>query len=322
MRRVYRMFLYGVFLLGGAVWFPLHAVKNHPTQEVIKRITSMPVKYPIRFVYVGDSRPGRKNPEEADSVFALIRKEINRIRPDFVIHGGDFVQSGKREEYMRFLKQFDSLDVNALTVVGNHELYAEEGPEMYDSIFGKTDYYFDYGKYRFIVLSDNHQSPKKSKRGYHYVDYYISNKQVNWLEDVLRNARDEGKYPIVFAHVPPYQSGYDTTKVLGWSRYYPKPNLEKSNTIKFTNLLNKYGVKIAFFGHDHIFDRHEYGGTTVVISGGGGSPLYKPISSPPTGTAMFHFLLVTADSTGNLRVELYPAGSENPDTTFTFWVEY
>ena len=322
MKRAFRFVIYGLIVLGITAPFPLSAIKNHPTQQVIKRITAIPPDYPIKFVFVADSRPGRKNPREADSVFALIRKQINTLKPNFVLHGGDFVLNGNREEYKRFVLQIDSLDVDLLTVVGNHELYAPEGPKMYDSIFGKTDYYFDYGKYRFIVISDNHQSPKKSKRGYHYVDYYIGDDQIEWLEETLRDAKKKGKYPIVFAHVPPYQAGYNTKKVLGWERYYPKPNLEKSNTIKFTNLLQKYGVKVAFFGHNHIFDRHNYQGTTIVISGGGGSPLYEPISEPPTGAAMFHFLFITADSMGNLRVELYPAGSETPDTTFTFWIKY
>lgn len=309
----------GILMIWVGVVFPL---RNYPTEDVILRLTKSKVSYPIEFVFLADTRPADERSRVADSIFALIRRQINTLRPDFVIHGGDFCLRGTRDEYLKFVKQIDSLEVNLLTVIGNHELYAEEGPFVYDSIFGDTDYYFDYGKYRFIVLADNHQSPKKGKSGYHYVDYYISDSQLDWLLDILRDAKEKNKYPIVFAHVPPYQAGYNTRKVLGWDRYYPKPNLEKSNTIKFTDLLRKYGVKVGFFGHNHIFDRHDYEGITIVISGGGGSPLYKPISDPPTGTAIFHFLLISADSLGNLRVELYPAGADSPDTTYTFFIEY
>ena len=303
------------FLIGELTGF-----QNHPTDSVINRIIDTPLRYPIRFAYVADSRNSfDPNDPSADSIFSLIKETINEISPLFVVHGGDFVQRGYTWEYNHFLNVIDSFETNLLTVRGNHELYADEGPYLYDSLFGKTDYYFDYGGYRFIFLADCQQdSLIDPYYGTHRIDYFISEEQIEWLDSLLTEADSLGYWAFVFAHVPPYLPGHDTTYCLGYYYYYPRPNYSLSHTQEFTDLLRDHNVIAGLFGHQHFYDRWTYQGVLYLISGGGGSPLVYPLQPPPYGAYVHHFLLFELDSTYSITVKFYEAGSFLPDPQFTF----
>lgn len=296
-----------------------YAVINHPTSLVLSRIESTPVTYPLRFAFIGDSRMPFGYGPNADSIFAIARQQLDSLHPLFVIHGGDFVQIGTSAQYSHFVAQIDSFSVNVLTVRGNHEIYADEGPFEYDSIFGPTDYSFDYGIYRFIILADCQQDSTLNYYGTHNIDYLVSTDQLNWLDSLLQDAQNRGMISFIFAHVPPYQPGHDTTYCLGYSYYYPRPNYQMSHTQEFTDMLARRHVPVAFFSHHHFYDRHEYNGVLYIISGGGGAPLYSPpLSSPPYGCSCYHFLLFELDSTGVMHAYFYHIGESTPDNYFSF----
>ncbi len=289
---------------------------------LIEALQQQKVQYPIRFVYLGDSRKSFKPTDpDGDSIFMIHLKVIDSLKPAFAIHGGDFCLRGYRSEYEHFVSMLDSVSVPVFPAVGNHELYAPEGPEMFKKFFGPGDYYFDYGKYRFIVLQNCHQSAKKNPKGGYYVDYYLSEEQIRWLEDVLRDADRKGLFKIVAAHVPPYIPGHITERCLGADYYYPKPNYEKSHTKQFTDLLERYHVSLGLFSHQHLFDRWEYNGVTYIISGGAGAPLKKPLQEPPRGGSFFHLILFEADSTGEIKGYVYKLGEFKPLEDFTFTVK-
>ena len=327
--------------------------ENHPVSEVIERIKSREVSYPFRFAFIGDSRKSfRPGDPDADSIFRLHLRVLEGLNPAFVIHGGDFCLRGYRSEYEHFVSMIDSFDVNLLPVAGNHELYAPEGPYMFRKIFQSKicppggfwnhlkafflnpfnvseglrrfsdpcDYYFDYAGYRFIFLVDNHQSPKKSPKGGYYVNYYLSEKQIKWLEKRLKEADSLGLFKVVVAHVPPYIPDHNTKHCLGAPYYYPKPNYEKSHTKEFTDLLAKYHVSLGLFSHQHLYDRYVYDGVTYIVSGGAGAPLKRPLQEAPYGGSFYHIVLFEADSTGFIKGHIYRLGETEPDTTFDFVV--
>ncbi len=298
----------------------LFAIQNHPTSLVIDRIQNTPVVYPIRFAYVADSRNSfDPSDPSGDSIFSLIKETINEISPVFVIHGGDFLRWGYAWEYSRFVNVIDSFETNLLTVRGNHELYVDEGSYLYDSIFGQTDYYFDYGGYRFIVLADCQQDPRvEPNHTFHRINYLVSEEQLEWLDSLLTESDSLGYWAFVFAHVPPYLRGHNTTSCLGYQYYYPRPNYTLSHTEEFTNLLRDHNVIAAVFGHRHLYDRWEYQDVLYLISGGGGAPLDERLQPPPFGASVYHFLLFELDSTYSMTVKLYEAGSSSPNPHFTF----
>lgn len=302
----------------------IEGIQNHPTSLVINRIESVPVQYPIRFAFLGDTRNSfTEGDHTGDSIFSIERQKIEELSPLFTMHAGDFVKRGYTNEYDNFVDSIDAFDVNLLTVRGNHELYADEGPNMYSGIFGSTDYYFDYGKYRFIVLADCQQNPNTDWQGMHYIDYLITQSQLDWLESLLQEADSLGLFVLVFAHVPPYLPGHDTTHCLGWSHYYPQPNYEMSHTVEFTNMLTNYRVFMALFGHQHFYYRLTYNNVAYLISGGGGAPLvYPPLSGPPNGGSFFHFVLLELEEDGVITGYVYRAGEDEPDWMYTFSLEY
>ena len=307
-----------VFLL-----FPLYlfSLTNHPNSHVISTIQNTSVTYPIRFVLLGDSRNSDSIPPgeagDGDSVLSTLRNTINNLnpKPDFVIHSGDFCLTGYRYEYYRYEAMIDSCNIPWLTVRGNHELYADEGPFLYDSIFGDSDFAFDYGNARFVFMSDCQQYHTSS---YNSIDYLFATEQINWLDSLLSDAESSGKRSFVFAHVPPYIPNHDTTYCLGdTARYYPK-NFAATNTESFTNALSNYGVLLAGFGHQHFYDRHTYNGVHYIISAGAGGPPVTPLQQAPYGANFHHFVLLELYQDGTLKGYVYKKGSSTPDTIYNF----
>jgi len=303
--------------------FPLYLfpLTNHPNSLVISTIQNTSVNYPIRFVLLGDSRNSDSLPPgvagDGDSVLSTLRNTINSLNPnpDFVIHSGDFCLRGHRYEYYKYEAMIDSCNVPWLTVRGNHELYADEGPFLYDSIFGDSDFVFDYGNARFIFMSDCQQYHTSSNN---YIDYLFEIEQIDWLDSLLYDAEINGLRSFVFAHVPPYIPGHNTTYCLGDSNYYPQPNYTESHTELFTNTLSNYGVLLAGFGHQHFYDRYTYNGVHYIVSGGGGGPLVTPLQQAPYGGAFFHFVLFELYQDGTLKGYVYKKGSSVPDTVYDF----
>jgi hypothetical protein len=64
----------------------------------------------------------------------------------------------------------------------------------------------------------------------------------------------------------------------------------------FCPLFDKYGVDVAFAGHDHNYQRNEVGSVTYLVTGGGGAPLYDQKTNAPWNKVTkktLHYVLVT-----------------------------
>ncbi len=310
-----------------ALIFPIftYAITNHPTDSVIAMLESTPLTYPIRFAFLGDSRNSDSIPPGefgyADTVFAALRNKINNLvpAPVFVIHLGDFRLHGYRYEFERYVAMLDSFDIPTLSLRGNHELYADDGPFVYDSIFGNPDFVFDYGNTRFIFLADCQQYHTIY---YNSIDYLLTDEQITWLDSLLNDADERNLYSCVFAHVPPYLPEHDTLYCLGWSVYYP--DYSASNTEPFTDTLTYYGVLLAAFGHQHYYDRWTYNDVHYIISGGAGAPLVYSLQSAPFGGSFYHFVLLELYEDGMIKgyVYKYNEYSEEVDLDSTYNFTY
>ncbi|MFI5349936.1 MAG: metallophosphoesterase, partial [Elusimicrobiota bacterium] len=154
---------------------------------------------PLRFAVIGDAEPGR---------FWIWRKLYNRDRnafwkmlpmadasgSEFIQQLGDMVSRGILRFFRPFFKGLLAAGVRTpyLTVIGNHDRHSPHGTTnsvLYRALFGETDYFFDRGGRRFVVL-DN--SAGEVSRG-----------QLDWLRSVLSGA----KSAVVFTHMPPAPLG-------------------------------------------------------------------------------------------------------------------
>src|SRR5207344_1117168 len=97
------------------------------------------------------------------------------------------------------------------------------------------------GSVRFFALDSN----------------YLDKEQLDWLDQQL--AASDSEWRILFFHHPLYSSGKTHGSALE-SRAILEP------------LFVKYGVSVAFSGHDHIYERikPQKGGIVYWVSGAGG----------------------------------------------------
>ena len=201
-----------------------------------------------KILVFGDHRPGSgtKPPE----VFLHIIDKVNEDEGVFIIDGGDLVYSGRMNEWSELMKVWH-FNKPVFLASGNHE-YQGEGKSIYKKLFGPTDYSFSLGNYYYIFM-DN------TERG-----YTLSSAQWAWLEKELEKAKNEGKKPILIMHTPPFD---------------PRPggdhSMKGGSGDKLLALMKDYGA-FGIFSHIHMYWYGERDGVKVLITGGGGAPLYVP----------------------------------------------
>lgn len=212
------------------------------------------------FVVAGDNRDG-------DAILLEIFKRARHFQPRFMLHSGDFVPEGRKQEYLNFLSLLKQAPFPVLPAIGNHEIY-HQGRRWYTAFFGPSDFVMDYGPDRFVWL-DNAE-----KR--------LTQAQLNWLNQVLSVKK---RYKFLIMHHPPQN--------IFWFYAFN----EGSETL--IKIAEKHRVNYVFMGHIHIYDKMESEGVKWLISGGAGAPLYRmPLYFSPEGGAYPHFLVLQVGPKG------------------------
>ena len=114
------------------------------------------------FIYLPDIHLRRDSAVEAN--FDILTKQINNLRPDFIITGGDMIYTAKNVDEKNAKVLFDLMDTNfhklnmpIYYTMGNHEnvgILAESGMETSHPMWGKGMYEKRYGKrYRSFTHS-------------------------------------------------------------------------------------------------------------------------------------------------------------------------
>ena len=276
---------------------------NHPNPVVIEKILAVPVEYPLRFVMMGDSRTPGEFP------FARLRAQIREFDPApvFVVDIGDLVSQGTMIEYLLYLAAIDPFPLPFVSVIGNHEMYADRGRENYGRLFGDEDFSFDYASCRFIALNDAVPG-----------EYGVSDAQLLWLEALLTDPVPPDKF--VFMHVPPplpklTGGALREGEILDGARAFP-------NWDAFKDMVEAHGVRIVGLGHIHEYRHHLRNGVHYVVTGGGGAEISDPLDDPPDHGIFHHFVLVTIGADGQSRAEVIKKGDgTEPDSRYTFEFE-
>ncbi|ASJ15091.1 metallophosphoesterase family protein [Thermococcus radiotolerans] len=224
-----------------------------------------------KMIAFGDHRSdGGKEPPK---VFLKIRDEINSDDALFIIDGGDLVYSGKVDEWAALLKEW-KWNKPIFLAPGNHE-YRGEGVNVYHTFFGPDDYSFALGDYYYIFINDVEN------------DYGLSDEVFTWLEGELERAKDSGKRPVLVLHAPPVD---------------PRPEgdhaMNPEDGKRLLALMKEYNA-FGIFSHIHIYWYGEEDGVQMLITGGGGAPLY---ASPDQG-GFYHYVRLSMGADGNIGVE-------------------
>jgi hypothetical protein len=228
---------------------------------------------PFRFVAYGDTRS-----YPADH--AAVVNAIIPHQPDFVLHVGDYVNSGRI--YSEWKPQyFDPAAImlkNAplFTVLGNHEYSGTERMWYFD-FFSTPDngspinrehwYAFTYGSARFVALNACEGGGDSFTPG---------SEQYNWLVNELQSpAYANARWKFVWFHNPPFTSQERDNPVDADLRAYIVP------------LLEQYGADIVFGGDDHQYRHSLKSGIHYIVTGGGGAPLHDLGTPMPYATLVY-----------------------------------
>ncbi len=198
----------------------------------------------FQFVAITDTQ-GSHLPDAYYSANTIKRALEVVKKPAFIMHSGDYVDDGNDEKLWLALMNAakDSMMNNIIVpAVGNHEVEDHafwQHFKLEHTNDHKTTgiyYSFNYGNTHFVVLDTNKSTDDNTS--------YIDDEQLEWLEDDLKKARENGsKWIIVNMHKGLYTIGKhsDNEKFDG----------ENGARNRVGSVFEKYGVNLVIQGHDH-----------------------------------------------------------------------
>ena len=140
-----------------------------------------------------------------------------------MIHLGDFIDRDY-DSFDKVLPIYQSLKMPAYHALGNHDFdVADKWKAKVPERMGMKSKYYNFKAqgWRFIVLDGNdvsfHAYPKDSLEYQNAGEYYRENKirspkwngavgekQLAWMQEVLRGAEEKGEKVVLYCHFPVY----------------------------------------------------------------------------------------------------------------------
>lgn len=183
-------------------------------------------------------------------IHQIIVDTIGKHQPKIIFHTGDLVSNGKsKKQWDVFNKITKKLRDSAVfyPVLGNHELHSELYFQNFNLTKNERWYAVVIENIKFIILDSNQPTATEQKE---------------WLEKQLQNTPSNIRFIITLFHHPPFSSiRKDRKKIAD----------------HFVPLFEKYGVDIAFSGHNHGYERSKYKEICYIVAAGGGAPLYHKL---------------------------------------------
>jgi acid phosphatase type 7 len=253
------------------------------------------VSVPFRFVAYGDTR--FHDPKDTDAANPPVRvalvQAIAEANPAFVCFTGDIVYNGYDSNDWKTWDNETSIwrdkNIPVYPALGNHDLHGDEKVAL--------------GNY-FQRFPDLKNSRYYSVRAANTLTLVLdssleetSGPQGQWLTGKLDNIPPDVDFVFVMTHHPPYTSS-STTKMFGGG------HSARSTEQRLAKMLEERQAHarvrfVVFSGHVHNYERHEHGGVTYFVSGGGAAHAY-PIERAPddpfqSKEVNYHYLLVEVD---------------------------
>lgn len=211
----------------------------------------------------------------ADEGCRLCIDAARRIRPDFVLGGGDMIfdaadQSLERAKQLYGLlgETVKRLEVPLHTCVGNHDLFgsgtksnvpsteAGWGKRMFEDRIGPRYHSFDHKGWHFIVLDSIGLVPGGGYRG------EIDEQQLSWLR---ADVEASDKRPtVVLTHIPLLTSA---PQLLLESPGARTDGMVVSNARDVLAIFERGNVKMVLQGHTHICETVDFKGCQYITSG-------------------------------------------------------
>jgi acid phosphatase type 7 len=253
------------------------------------------VKTPFSFVVYGDTR--FHDPTDTEAANPAVRvslvKAIAEVNPAFICFTGDIVYNGyDADDWKTWDSETSILREKRIPIypaLGNHDLhgdlnialanYFQRFPDLKQNRF----YSARAGNALVLVLDSSLDE--------------VSGQQGQWLVDKLNHIPADVDFVFVMLHHPPYTSSSDAKKFGGGhSARGPEQALAKMVEDRQAHSHARF---VVFSGHVHNYERHEHGGVTYFVSGGGAAHAY-PIERGPddpfqSKDVNYHYLLVEVE---------------------------
>jgi acid phosphatase type 7 len=280
------------------------ALKHGPVVPEIPPVAlQVPLSLPFRFVAYGDTRfTDPKNTEASNPpVRRTLVEAIDAEHPAFISIGGDLSYNGND---LNDWKVWDAETavwrqhkIPVYPAIGNHELhgdlkvalanYFSRFPDLHES-----RYYAVRAANTWMLVLDSALDE-------------LSGPQGEWLASELDHIPSGVDFVFVVFHHPPYTSSSDAKMFGGGhSARTSEQALAKMLEARQQNASVRF---VVFNGHVHNYERHEHGGVTYFVTGGGGAHAY-PIARAPgdpyqDNRINYHYLLCEVDR-GTLKVTM------------------
>src|ERR1700730_1511876 len=253
------------------------------------------VDVPFRFVAYGDTR--FHDPKDTEAANPPVRvalvQAIAEVHPAFVCFTGDIVYNGYDVNDWKIWDTETSIwrekNIPIYPALGNHDLHGDEKVALgnYFQRFPdlKNSRYYSVRAANSLVLVLDSALDE------------VSGAQGQWLTRKLDSIPEDVDFVFLMFHDPPYTSSSDMKKFGGG-------HSARSSEQALAKILEDRQPRtrarfVVFSGHVHNYERHEHGGITYFVSGGGAAHAY-PIERNPADpfqskTVNYHYLLVEVD---------------------------
>jgi Icc-related predicted phosphoesterase len=252
-------------------------------------------KIPFRFVAYGDTRfTDPANTEAANpQVRQLLVQGIAAEQPAFISIGGDIAYNGdKANDWATYDKEtaaWKEAGIPVYPALGNHDLHGDPAVSLpnyfhrYPDIHKSRFYSVLAGNVLLLTLDSSLDE--------------LSGPQGEWLKSKLDSTPKDVAFVVVVMHHPPYTSSSDEKKFGGGHSSRQSENALASYLEgKQKDLAARI---VVFSGHVHNYERHEHGGVTYFVTGGGGAHAYpiERVADDPfqSNEVNYHYLKVDVD---------------------------
>jgi len=253
------------------------------------------VSVPFRFVAYGDTR--FHDPKDTEAANPPVRvalvQAIAAANPAFICFTGDIVYNGYDANDWKVWDSETSIwrdkNIPVYPSLGNHDLHGDEKIALSN--------YFQ----RFPDLKNSRYYSMRAANTLTLVlDSSLdetSGPQGQWLANKLDNIPADVDFVFLMFHHPPYTSSSDA-KLFGGG-HSARPHEQALAKLLEERQPHARARFVVFSGHVHNYERHEHGGVTYFVSGGGAAHAY-PISRAPDDPYQskeinYHYLLVEVD---------------------------
>lgn len=269
--------------------------KKSNAQSFTTTDLQLDLKTPFRFVAYGDTR--FHDPKDIEAANPPVRvalvQAIADVNPAFICFTGDIVYNGPDKDDWKVWDTETSIwrdkKIPVYPALGNHDLHKPEDTALSNYFQRFPDlknsrYYSVRAANSLILVLDSSLDETTSP-------------QVQWMNDKLDHVPTDVDFVFLMFHHPPYTSSSDA-KMLGGGHSARSTEQALAKMLEDRQAHARYRI-VVFSGHVHNYERHEHGGVTYFVSGGGAAHAY-PIERAPDDPFQskeinYHYLLVEVD---------------------------